>query len=30
MVFDLIEPDIDNSQLVCEDWSASAYGEYKE
>ena len=30
MIFDLIEPDIDDSQFVREDWSDSAYGERKE
>ena len=30
MVFYLIEPDIDDSQFVREDWSASAWGECKE
>ena len=30
IVFDLTEPDIDMSQFVREDWSASAYGEEKE
>ena len=30
MVFDLKNPDIDDSQFVREDWLASAYGEYKE
>ena len=30
MVFDLIETDIDDSQFVCEDCPASAYGECKE
>ena len=30
MVFDTTEPDIEKSQFVREDWSASAYGEYKE
>ena len=26
MVFDLTEPEIDDSQFVCEDWSGSSYG----
>ena len=30
MVLDPIEPTIDNSQFICEDWSASVYGECKE
>ena len=29
MVFDPTKPDIDDSQFVCEDWSASAYVEFK-
>ena len=29
MVFDPTEPDIDDSQFVCEEWSASVYGECK-
>ena len=27
MVFDPTDPDIDDSQFVCEDWLASTYGE---
>ena len=30
MVFDPIEPDIDNSHFVFEDWPASAYSECKD
>ena len=30
MVFDLTDPDIDKSKLVCVDWLASDYGECKE
>ena len=30
MVFDSTEPDLDESQFSQEDWSTSAYGEYKE
>ena len=30
MVFDPSVPDIDDSQFVCEDWTASPYGECKE
>ena len=30
MVFDLTEPEIDDSQFVCEDWSGSSYGGCKE
>ena len=30
LVFDPSEPDIDESQFTCEDWSASAYGERSE
>ena len=30
MVFDPIETDIGDSQFMCADWSASAYGKCKE
>ena len=30
MVFDPKEPDIDDSQFVCDNWLASAYIEFKE
>lgn len=30
MVFDPTEPDIDESQFPCEDWSSTVYGECKE
>ena len=30
MVFDLIEPNIDKSRIVPEDWSYISYGECKE
>ena len=30
MIFDLIDPDIDDSQFVRDNWLASAYSEFKE